>query len=165
VTLEEFNLLDRDSAQKALRPCVDIDRWVDAIIDDRPYSNVEEVLTAAREAAQPWTEADIDGALAQHPRIGERVNGASAEASLSRSEQAGVDATEASVADALLSGNRAYEEKFGRVFLIRAAGRSAEEILESLRSRMVHSPQEEIAVVAQQLREIALLRLEGVLAA
>ena len=161
--LDSFNALDRDAARSALRPCVDIDRWIDAVVDGRPYSDVEEALAAGRLAADPWTEAEIDGALAHHPRIGDRARGASAEATLSRSEQAGVDVTDSDVQAALVAGNLAYEDRFGRVFLIRAAGRSSQEILDALNARLLHSPDEEIAVVAQQLREIAVLRLEGVL--
>ena len=161
--LDSFNALDRDAARAALRPCVDIDRWIDAVVDGRPYSDVEEALAVARRAADPWTETEIDGALAHHPRIGERAPGATAEATFSRSEQAGVDVTDSDVQGALVSGNLAYEERFGRVFLIRAAGRSSQEILDALNVRLLHSPDEEIAVVAEQLREIAVLRLEGVL--
>lgn len=163
MALEAFNLSDRDRAREAIRACVEIDRWIDAVVDARPYSSLQEALAVAADAASPWTLAEIDGALAHHPRIGERPRGSGAEAALSRSEQAGVDGSDASVATALESGNRAYEERFGRVFLIRAAGRSAAEILEELRGRLVHSPEEELPVVARQLREIALLRLEGVL--
>ncbi len=161
--LDSFNALDRDAARSALRPCVDIDRWIDAVIDGRPYSDIEEALAAARQAADPFTEAEIDGALAQHPRIGDRPSGTSAEATFSRSEQSGVDVTDSDVQAALVAGNHAYEERFGRVFLIRAAGRSSQEVLDALNARLEHSPDQEIAVVAQQLREIAVLRLEGVL--
>jgi 2-oxo-4-hydroxy-4-carboxy-5-ureidoimidazoline decarboxylase len=122
---------------------------------------VEELLAVARETASPWTIAEIDGALAQHPRIGERARGAHAEASLSRSEQAGINPGDTAVAEALAAGNRAYEERFGRVFLIRAANRTPGEILAALQARMTHSPEQEIPVVAGQLREIAVLRLEG----
>ena len=82
---------------------------------------------------------------------------------MSRSEQAGVDPSDAAVADALARGNREYEEKFGRVFLIRAAGRSAQDILAALDQRLTNSAEEEDRIVAQQLREIAVLRLEGVI--
>lgn len=82
---------------------------------------------------------------------------------MSRSEQAGVDPEDAAAAEALAAGNRAYEEKFGRVFLIRAAGRTAPEILAALNERLANSPAQEDVIVAQQLREIALLRLEGVI--
>jgi 2-oxo-4-hydroxy-4-carboxy-5-ureidoimidazoline decarboxylase len=163
VGLDAFNTLDRDAARAALRPCVDIDRWIDAVADGRPYSDVGDALETGRLAAEPWTEAEIDGALTHHPRIGDRPEGASTEATMSRSEQAGVDITDADVQAALISGNLAYEDRFGRVFLIRAAGRSSREILDALNARLLHSPDEEIAVVAQQLREIAVLRLEGVL--
>lgn len=119
-------------------------------------------MSFAATAAPGWTEAELDRALHHHPRIGERAAGASPEADMSRREQSGVD-TSADTAAQLLAGNREYEDKFGRVFLIRAAGRSAEEILTSLRLRLKNTPDQELHVVAEQLREIALIRLEGLL--
>ena len=89
--------------------------------------------------------------------------GNSTEARLSQSEQAGLGVADAAVAEALAEGNRAYEEKFGQVFLIRAAGRSREEILAALNTRLAHTPEEEQAIIGQQLREIAVLRLEGLI--
>lgn len=163
MTLEQFNRLDREQARDVVRPCVDIARWVDGVVDARPYSTLQELLTVAREAATPWTIAEIDGALAQHPRIGERAPGAHAEALLSRAEQAGIDPGDAQVAEALAAGNRAYEDRFGRVFLIRAANRTPGEILAALQARMAHPPEQELHVIAGQLREIAVLRLEGIL--
>lgn len=160
--LEAFNLIDAETARAIVRPCVDIDRWIDAVVEARPYSNVEELIEVARTCALPWTVTEIDGALAHHPRIGERASGASAEASLSHSEQAGLGLQSDDTAAALTAANRAYEEQFSRVFLIRAAGRSAEEILASLRERLTHTDEEEITVVADQLRQIAILRLEGI---
>lgn len=82
---------------------------------------------------------------------------------MSRSEQAGVDPADTASVEALAQGNRDYEEKFGRVFLIRAAGRTAPEILQSLKERLENAPAEEDIIVAQQLREIAVLRLEGLI--
>jgi len=163
VKLEAFNRIDAEAARAIVRPCVDIDRWIDAVVEGRPYSNVEEAVEVARTAASPWTVTEIDGALAHHPRIGERASGGSAEATLSRSEQAGLGVQGDDVASALAAGNRAYEDKFERVFLIRAAGRSAEEILGILQQRLTHTEEEEIPVVADQLRQIAVLRLEGIL--
>ena len=159
--LEEFNALDAGEADAVVRPCVDIDRWVAGVVERRPYASVEQLLEAAREAASPFTEDEVDAALAHHPRIGQRVEGGSAEASLSRSEQAGVGIDD-SVTERLRAGNLAYEERFGRVFLIRAAGRDAEEILGELNRRLEHTEEEELPVIADQLRQIAVLRLEGI---
>lgn len=80
---------------------------------------------------------------------------------MSRSEQSGVDPSDVDVQQALREGNLAYEERFGRVFLIRAAGRSAEEILSTLQERLRNDADAEGRIVAEQLREIALLRLRG----
>lgn len=161
--LAAFNTADRADAIAALRPCADVERWVEQIADARPFASSGDLIDFARTAADPFAPGEVQQALAHHPRIGERPAAATAEASMSRSEQSGVDATDSGLAIALADGNRAYEEKFGRVFLIRAAGRTAPEILAALRERLNHTTEEEDAIVAQQLREIALLRLQGVI--
>ena len=163
--LEQFNEADRPEAIAVLRPCVDISRWYETVADARPYASLEALWGEAANAADPFTGAEIEAALAHHPRIGERADGSSREASMSRSEQAGVDPADSAVQEALRQGNLAYEERFGRVFLIRAAGRSADEILASLEVRLTHTREEEDRVVAGQLREIALLRLKGTVTA
>lgn len=161
--LAEFNSTDRGAAVNVLRPCLDVERWVEQIADARPFASTRSLTDFARTAANPFTPGEVQQALAHHPRIGERPTAATTEASMSRSEQSGVDASAGDAADALAEGNRAYEEKFGRVFLIRAAGRTAQEILAALHERLKHRPEEEEAIVAQQLREIAVLRLQGVI--
>ncbi|NJC24046.1 2-oxo-4-hydroxy-4-carboxy-5-ureidoimidazoline decarboxylase [Arthrobacter pigmenti] len=164
MSLSTLNTSSPAEAAGILKPCVDIPRWVNAIVDARPFSSEAELIDFAERAAYPWTEAEIDGALAHHPRIGDRAQGNTAEATMSRGEQAGVS-TAVETQTALQDGNRAYEEKFNRVFLIRAAGRSAEEILAALNERLGNSPEQELDIIAVQLREIAILRLKGVLAA
>ncbi|NUP60168.1 MAG: 2-oxo-4-hydroxy-4-carboxy-5-ureidoimidazoline decarboxylase [Pseudarthrobacter sp.] len=161
--LAEFNAADPDAARATLRPCIDVTRWVDAVADARPFASRDALLEFAAQAADPFSPAEVEAAMAHHPRIGERPTAAGTEASMSRSEQAGVDPADTAVAEALARGNRAYEEKFGRVFLIRAASRTAPEILQALDSRLTNSPETEDTIVARQLREIAVLRLEGLI--
>jgi 2-oxo-4-hydroxy-4-carboxy-5-ureidoimidazoline decarboxylase len=162
--LAEFNTADPETAADTLKPCIDVQRWVDTVAAARPFPSTGALLAFAAEAANPFTPSEVESAMAHHPRIGERPTAATAEASMSRSEQAGVDPADAAVAEALAQGNRDYEDKFGRVFLIRAAGRTAPEILQALKERLENSPEEEDNIVAQQLREIAVLRLEGLIA-
>jgi 2-oxo-4-hydroxy-4-carboxy-5-ureidoimidazoline decarboxylase len=164
MSLDAFNGAGRDEAIALLRPCLDVDRWCTELADGRSYGSVDDLVAAAEVAASPFTPAEIEGALAHHPRIGERPTGPGSEAAMSRAEQAGVDPADAEVAAALAAGNRAYEERFGRVFLIRAAGRSSRDILDALTARLAHTPDEEEPVVADQLRQIAVLRLKGLLA-
>ncbi|MEX5271977.1 2-oxo-4-hydroxy-4-carboxy-5-ureidoimidazoline decarboxylase [Kocuria sabuli] len=159
--LTEFNSLNRTQAVEAIRPALDIPRWLEAVADARPYWHHDALLGTARTAAQPFTPDEVERALCHHPRIGERAEGSHREAGFSRAEQSAVDPADTDVQERLRAGNLAYEEKFGQVFLIRAAGRTPEEILEHLSTRMTHDPGTERAVVADQLRQIALLRLEG----
>ena len=161
--LEQFNDADRADVAALLRPCLDIQRWIDEVADARPYADVDSLLHAGRRAADPFRPAELDAALAHHPRIGERAAGTSTEARLSAAEQAGLGGENPAVAAALASGNRAYEQKFGQVFLIRAAGRSREEILAALNLRLGHTPEQEKRIIGEQLREIAVLRLEGLM--
>jgi 2-oxo-4-hydroxy-4-carboxy-5-ureidoimidazoline decarboxylase len=105
----------------------------------------------------PWEEVAI--ALTAHPRIGDRVSGASAEARSSRREQNGMATAAAELRAAVLAGNRAYEQRFHHVFLIRAAGRSAEEMLAELHRRLANSVDDERTEVTDQLAEITGLRL------
>lgn len=164
--LPEFNQADPEQAAALVRPCLDVHRWVEAVVAARPYASVED---AVRHAAQllrdaPLTREEVDGALASHPRIGERAEGAGREASLSRGEQAGLGLEgSASLQAQIREANAAYEARFDRVFLIRAAGRDAAEILAECRRRLDNHPRTEEREVADQLGQIALLRLEGAL--
>jgi 2-oxo-4-hydroxy-4-carboxy-5-ureidoimidazoline decarboxylase len=160
--LAEFNTAPREEVLAVLRGCADVDRWARDVADAMPFATVADALSAARTAADPWTDTEIDAALARHPRIGERAEGAAADAAMSRREQSGID-SDADVRERLRAGNAAYEERFGHVFLIRAAGRSAAQILAALDERLTHTPEQERRIAAAQLREIAVLRLESVL--
>jgi 2-oxo-4-hydroxy-4-carboxy-5-ureidoimidazoline decarboxylase len=163
--LQQFNEADKETLVQTLRPCIDNQRWIDEITAARPFASLSQLFGHARTAALPFTPTEIAAAMAHHPRIGERAAGDSAEATLSRGEQSGVDPANRHIAVALAAGNRAYEDKFGQVFLIRAAGRTPEEILTALDKRLANTPEQEAPIIAEQLREIALLRLKGVMGA
>ncbi len=64
-------------------------------------------------------------------------------------------------AAAIAAGNAAYEGRFGRIFLIRAAERTPEEILGELCRRLTLEPAEEQREAIAQLAEIAMLRLRS----
>ena len=161
--LRRFNAMSDEEARATLASCLDIPRWVDAVAKGRPDKSAQAVLHRARAAAADFSDAELEAALSRHPRIGEKA-GAGHDVEFSRKEQSAVGTADAAVQQAILDGNVEYENKFDRVFLIRAAGRSADEILAELRRRLGNTPEAERAEVVTQLREIALTRLETVLA-
>jgi 2-oxo-4-hydroxy-4-carboxy-5-ureidoimidazoline decarboxylase len=162
VRIEEFDRLDAGAAAEVLRPCVAIDSWVTTLVAGRPYGDAAALLAAAEAQAATWTPAEVEGALADHPRIGERPHGDGTSAAMSRSEQSGVP-EDAEVQARLADGNRRYEARFDRIYLVRAAGRSAEEMLALLEERLGHDDATEQEVTRGQLAEIAVLRLRGLL--
>jgi len=146
-----------------LEAALSVPRWVDELAARAPFESLDQLLHLARAAATPLSPSEIDEAMAHHPRIGEKAAGTSAAAAHSRREQAGLghtsDEDDAELTAAIAAGNAAYEARFDRVFLIRAAGRTRAEILHELESRLTLDDDTELAIVGEQLREIALLRL------
>ena len=148
--------------RSGLGVCLHVPRWVDDVAARAPYSSIAQLAEIARAAATPLSPREVDQALSTHPRIGEGARGGGAAASLSQAEQSTSTAGDPALDEALANGNRAYEERFGRIFLIRAAGRSRQEILAELTRRLTLDPDTELAVVGEELRDIALLRIPQV---
>ncbi|HEV2633855.1 MAG TPA: 2-oxo-4-hydroxy-4-carboxy-5-ureidoimidazoline decarboxylase [Actinocrinis sp.] len=146
-----------------LRSCLAVPRWIREVEVDAPYFSAGSMLDRARRAATPLSRTEIDQALAEHPRIGQRPAGPGRAAGFSRREQQAPDADDADLAAAIAQGNAAYEERFGRVFLIRAAGRTRAEIRAEQVRRLGLDEETELAIVGAELREIALLRLRTLL--
>ena len=158
--LAVFNSLPADRARAELRTCCAVEAWAAAVADGRPYPGMKDLVAAADAAARALTWTDVEKGLSAHPRIGERARGAGREAAWSRQEQSAAAAADPDGQAALVDANRRYEATFGHVFLIFASGRSRAEILAAARERLGNDVATERAVVADELRRIALLRLE-----
>jgi 2-oxo-4-hydroxy-4-carboxy-5-ureidoimidazoline decarboxylase len=164
MNLQEFNTTPADQLGPLLAACCDVPRWVDRVLAGRPYADADALAEVADRAVRELDEGEVALALAAHPRIGDRASGESTEATWSRGEQAGVG-DDPAIRAALAAGNREYEQRFGRVFLICATGLSATEMLAALRDRLTNDDATEAAAVQEELRKIALLRLSKLLAA
>ncbi len=159
--ISEFDALPPGEARSIVSVWAAIPEWVDAVVTGRPYGSAAALASHADARARTWTSADLDAALAHHPRIGHTPAGGGAEADASRREQASMATASGDTASAMAAANTAYEQRFGRVFLVRAAGRSPEEMLAEARRRLGGDDETEAAEALVQLREIALLRLQG----
>ncbi len=162
--LSEFNRLSDERAIEDLMSCCASPFWARQVVTGRPYLDVDAVTEAARAALVDLDWPEVALALAAHPRIGERPSGTGRENVWSRREQAGVDHSDGTVLERLAEANRAYEERFGRVFLIFATGRSDAEILAEAQRRLANDEVAERMVVRGELTKIVALRLERLLA-
>src|SRR3954447_11213709 len=159
--LDDFNDEPSEQVGEALRACNAAPRFVSEVLAGRPYPDADAVVARAEQVARSLSWDEVSVALAAHPRIGDRPEGSSAEARASRKEQGSMTDADAATRAALVDGNRAYEERFGHVFLIRAAGRSPEDMLAELRRRLANDAEAERAEATEQLAQITGLRVRG----
>ena len=154
IGLAAFNALPDQRARDLLIGCCHAGRGAAKVTAGRPYPTLGALLTRAGEEL---TDADVPEALAGHPRIGQAP--ATGQNSWSQREQAGVGGADDTVLAELATGNRAYEERFGHIYLVCASGRSAGELLGILKDRLRNGPDAERHVVRGELRKINDLRL------
>ena len=166
LTLARLNALPLAEAEEHLRACCGSTRWVEAMLARRPFARVDQLLAAADDAWRTSGPKDWDEAFAHHPRIGEHQAAAPVSATAkawSAAEQAA--AAGVAVRAALAEANTAYEQRFGRIYLVCAAGRSAEELLADIAARMKNDPEREREVAVEEQRKITRLRLETLIGA
>jgi 2-oxo-4-hydroxy-4-carboxy-5-ureidoimidazoline decarboxylase len=159
-----LNSLPVAEARTALLRCCGSSRWVEAMLSLRPFGSHEELLGAASEVWANLGESDYLEAFAAHPRIGDDVAALrarfAATAEWSAAEQAGVAGADEATLQALAAGNAAYAERFGFIFIVCAAGKSAREMLDFLQARLAHTREQELALAAAEQAKITALRLD-----
>jgi OHCU decarboxylase len=162
VRLAEFNALPDAAARVLLGECCSQEKWQALMSRRRPFRGPSALLEAAEACLDQLEPRELLSAFAGHPRIGqlEALEGEGRSADWSRVEQSGVRDAPRKILEALARSNRDYEKRFGFVFLIRAAGLSAAELLSSLEQRSRNSAERELRIASAELRRITRNRLE-----
>lgn len=165
LTLQRLNTLQAVEARAAFESCCGSRAWIERMVAGRPYADVPHLLDQAAEAWWSLGPDDWREAFAHHPRIGdmESLRRRFAGAADPAREQASVAGAGEDTLAALAAGNRAYEERFGYIFIVRASGRGADQMLAALHERLTNDPADEIRIAAGQQLEITRLRLERLL--
>jgi 2-oxo-4-hydroxy-4-carboxy-5-ureidoimidazoline decarboxylase len=162
VGIAALNALADADAAAALARCCGAERWVQGMLASRPFADSAALLAAAERLWFALGPDDWLEAFAHHPRIGAAMASGTAHA-WSRQEQRDMDRADDAVRCALAEGNREYEARFGWIYLVRASGRTAAEMLELLQTRLRNDPDGELRVAAKEHAEITRLRLEKLL--
>ena len=162
--VETLNQLSTDEAQAAFTRCCGASRWASQMVTRRPYSNLESILQAADDAWNTMENEDFLEAFSHHPKIGASLESLKEKFAPTKTWSSNEQESVASASDetilALRDANVAYEERYGFIFIVCATGKSAEEMLGILNSRMGHTYDEEIQIAAQEQAKITRLRLE-----
>jgi 2-oxo-4-hydroxy-4-carboxy-5-ureidoimidazoline decarboxylase len=160
--LARWNSLDPESATREILPCCGSQTWAEALTAKRPYTNEAALFITSDTIWRSLPEAAWQQALDSHPRIGQKhAQTQATEQSLrwSAQEQRVALSADAAAKLALEDANRRYEQRFGRIFIVCARGKSSSEILSILETRMNNDPQTELHEAVEQQRQITQLRL------
>jgi OHCU decarboxylase len=157
--LTAINALGPGQARLAFLTCCGSQRWANGMAAARPYESADAMSHRSHDlfeelAKDDWLQAFAAHAAIGAPRPGDRQG---------TGEQAGVAGAGGELIDALRDGNERYRQRFGHVFLIRARGRSAAELLAALNERIDNTPEQELANGAAAQREITELRITELL--
>lgn len=155
--------LNAPDAREALTNCCASSVWVDGMLARRPFSNDEAVVEAAYDVGEALTDDDWLEAFAAHPVIGDIASlrqKYAATKELAAGEQSGVAGAHDATLGELAELNREYLRRFGFIFIVFATGKSAEQMLAILRTRIDNCREDELQTAAEEQMKITQLRLK-----
>jgi allantoicase len=165
--LRLLNALLECDAAAALHNCCGASRWAKAMAETRPFASAEQLFHAAEKCFLELTREDWLESFRAHPRIGEKKAAASpaalAAAGWAEQEQAGARSADAATVTALAEANRAYETRFGHIFIICATGKTPAEMLAACKRRLANDAEKELSIATDEQRRITHLRLEKII--
>lgn len=160
--LARWNSLDSAAAAREALPCCGSSAWAVALAASRPIADEPSLIETSSSVWLALPEEDWQEAFDSHPRIGQKhAQTRATEESLRWSAQEQRTALSEDDANklALEEANRRYEQKFGRIFIVCATGKTSVEMLAILAARMKNDPAAELREAAEQQRQITQLRL------
>jgi 2-oxo-4-hydroxy-4-carboxy-5-ureidoimidazoline decarboxylase len=160
--LARWNSLDSAAAAREALPCCGSSAWAVALAASRPIADEASLIETSSSVWHALSEKDWQEAFDSHPRIGQKhAQTHATEESLRWSAQEQRTALSEDDANklALEEANRRYEQKFGRIFIVCATGKTSVEMLAILAARMKNDPAAELREAAEQQRQITQLRL------
>ena len=168
--LDDLNRLDDGAAVRQLLQCCGSSRWAARMAASRPFGDLAAMVQAADRVFATLERADWLEAFGAHPAIGASGAGEAGKAGggagasqvegwASHEQQLVADATDAT-RRRLADLNRAYEVRFGYIFIVCATGKTGAEMLAVLERRLDNDPESELQIAANEQQKITHLRLQ-----
>jgi 2-oxo-4-hydroxy-4-carboxy-5-ureidoimidazoline decarboxylase len=160
--LAQWNRLEAAAAAQAILPCCGSQAWAHQLASKRPIADEASLIEASAVVWSALPEQDWKEAFDSHPRIGQRhAQSHATEESLrwSAQEQRIGNSEGGASKLALAEANLRYEQRFERIFIVCATGKTSAEILAILNSRMRNDLMTELHEAAEQQRQITQIRL------
>ncbi|QDU28281.1 Allantoinase [Anatilimnocola aggregata] len=160
---ERINSWSEQAAREAFENCCAAPGWIEQMLKRCPFASDAEVVASASEIWWSLPREEWLAAFAAHPKIGDLESLQKkyrSTAGWASGEQASVAQARNDTLRDLARYNREYEERFGHIFIVCATGKSADEMLALLESRLSNEASTELNIAAAEQLKITLLRLE-----
>lgn len=166
MALERINEATEGRAKARLLDCCHCEEWAIRMEKGRPYASLSALQEAGTKLFLELGEKCWLEAFAGHPKIGD-VNSLKEKyrstAETAGGEQKGVSGASEATLRSLMRLNEDYERKFGFIFIVFATGKSADQMLGILESRIGNTREQELRNAAEEQCKITRRRMEKLL--
>jgi len=175
--LQELNELNKESVKAELLKCCGSNAWVKRMTEKHPFKSEDELFNLAERTWHERSEEDWLEAFSHHPKLGdlESINQPRQESGSASGgkfantsewageEQSGAKSATPEIIEELAVANKAYEKKFGFIYILCATGKTAKVMLSILRIRLNNDRETELKMAMVEQNKITKLRLEKLL--
>lgn len=162
MTVKAFNKLNKAEKEKLLLSCCGSSNWCAMMLKQLPFAGEADLVNAATDtwynqcSSSDWLES-----FTHHPKIGDIKSLAK---KFAGKEQSAVAAASKKTITALAAANKAYEARFGFIFIVCATGKPATEMLRLLEDRLTNTIGEELHIAMGEQMKITILRFQKLMA-
>ena len=166
MSLQKINNANSKQAYRIFESCCCAPKWIESMTNSRPFAQPRDVLIASDKTFMQLTKADYLTAFEGHPQIGnlqtlkDKYENTSDSAS---HEQSGMSDAKQSILEEMHALNIEYLEKFGFIFIVCASGKSAQQMLDLIKSRINNDHDSELSIAGNEQAKITHIRLEKLL--
>jgi 2-oxo-4-hydroxy-4-carboxy-5-ureidoimidazoline decarboxylase len=163
MTIADFDKLEIEDKEELLKQCCNSSTWIKKMMGIFPVQDLVDLLEYAEEEWYECNPAEWLEAFQNHIKIGDIK-------SIEKSTEANVDWVKneqslflnapPEILKELEKENELYEETFGYNFIVFTKGKSMNEIIADLSTRLENDPQDELMIAAGEQNKITQLRLQ-----
>ena len=167
MTIAQFDQLPSGEKNELLGMCCSSSAWIKRMLAIFPVQNLVDLLEYAEEEWYDCNPADWLEAFQNHIKIGDTEtieNNTEKNADWVRTEQSFIKNSNPDRLDELQKANELYEETYGYYYIVAAAGKAIDEILENLLSRLENDPHDELMIAGGEQNKITQQRLQQLFA-
>ncbi|MEO6693665.1 MAG: 2-oxo-4-hydroxy-4-carboxy-5-ureidoimidazoline decarboxylase [Ignavibacteria bacterium] len=150
-------------SKEELKKCCTSENWVAEMSMRMPFNTKQDLFDHSEKVWYSLDKPDWLEAFSGHPKIGDigSLNEKfSSTKDIAEYEQSGINDASVNCLEELIKHNEEYERKFGYIFIVCATGKTADEMLSMIKSRIKNNPQDEISIAMEEQNKITKLRLD-----